>query len=77
VGEVDLNGPAPSVGIVVKLTARSTALSVLATVTIPAGATSAQFPITALAAPAQGSVFAVIAGAATGATKGVAITTTP
>jgi uncharacterized delta-60 repeat protein len=72
-GTVMLTGPAPAGGIVVKLESSNPAVaSVPASVTIPAGATTATFPVTTQAVTTQTTVR--ITASVEGANNGIVIT---
>lgn len=65
-GTVTLNGPAPAGGLIVALSSDNTAASPPQTVTVPAGLTSARFPIATT--PVGSTVIATISAAANGVT---------
>ena len=74
-GTVVLNGPAPSGGATVVLSSSDGAASVPATVTVPAGATSATFSIAT--GPVGNSTPVTITAAYAGATKTVSLSVVP
>ena len=73
-GTVELNSMAPAGGLVVALSDNSTAVTVPASVTVPAGATSATFPVTTSAVTANTT--ATISGTL-GTTQSATLALTP
>jgi hypothetical protein len=63
-GRVNLDAPAPAGGYVVNVTSNRPAVTVPATVTVPAGATLVNFPVTTVPVPAltQATITATVAG---------------
>ena len=74
-GTVALTGPAPSGGVVVSLSDNSSATSVPASITVPAGSTSANFTITTTSVTASTS--AAISGVFGGVTRTATLAVTP
>jgi trimeric autotransporter adhesin len=75
-GTVTLTGPAPSGGLVVTLASGNTAVATVpASVTVPAGATSATFPVTTRAVAANTAV--TITATAGGVSRQAVLTVTP
>ena len=75
-GNVTLSGPAPNGGALVSLSSSNTAVAtVLANVTIPAGATSLTFSVTTLAVTASTPI--TISASYAGVTKTASLTVTP
>ena len=75
VGTVTLSGVAPSTGMVVKLTSSSSNATVLASVTIPSGKSTAVFAVKTLSVSAQTS--ATISAALNGVTETATLTINP
>ena len=76
-GTVTLGGPAPSGGKVVTLTSSDTRwATVPASVTVPAGATSATFPVGTASDPTQGQ-FSIIRASADGLTRQTTLNVNP
>lgn len=77
-GTVTLSGPAPGTGAVVTLTSDTpSAASVPASVTVPAGATTATFSITTYPLPSSAAVKVGITASSGGMTKGASIVVKP
>ena len=74
VGTVTLNGPAPPSGAIVTLSSNNAAVTVPASVTVPAGATSTTFPI---ATSGVGSLTAAIVAGSYNGTQSATLTINP